>query len=325
MRTARRAKWWVVVLLASLTTFVTPAARAHAVDAALLSLTEVAPGRFLIKWQAGSSTLERLTEPARFPAPCRIEGAFLECGASGLAGALEFPWLEGSLTHLVVDIQWRDDARVLRSVTAETPRLFVYGGAGRGVRPLLAVARDYGWLGVEHISGGFDHLLFVAALTLLVRVKRRLLAAVTAFTLGHSLSLAATALGALTLPVPPVEATIALSIAWVCAEGARPRDVLVARAPWVVAFVFGLLHGLGFASALLEIGLPARHLPLALLFFNVGVELGQLAVIGTLVVLGVAVARAGWSRAWQRLALFYAMGSVATAWSIERVVAVLAG
>jgi hydrogenase/urease accessory protein HupE len=325
MTTPRLVRSLLVALVTLVASLATPKARAHAVDAAFLSLTEEAPGRFLIQWQAGSSTLERLTEPALFPTPCRIEGEFLECGSSGLAGALEFPWLEGSSTHLMVEVQWRDGTRVLRAVTADAPRLRVYGGAGRGVRPLLAVARDYGWLGVEHILGGFDHLLFVVALTLLVRAPRQLLATVTAFTVAHSLTLAATSFGVLSLPAPPVEAIIALSIAWVCAEGVRPRDALVARAPWMVAFLFGLLHGLGFASALLEIGLPAHHLTLALLFFNVGVELGQLAVIGALLALGAAFTRARWRRGWQRVALLYAMGSVAMAWSLERIFAVLSG
>jgi hydrogenase/urease accessory protein HupE len=324
VKKARRATCGLVFLLALATSWA-PHARAHAVDAAFLSLREVAPGRFAIEWRAGSSTLERLTEPATFPPPCRVEGAFLECGPSGLAGELGFPWLEGSSTHLVVDLEWGDGARVLRNISPDSPRLLVYGGARRGSRPLLAIARDYGRLGVEHIWTGLDHLAFVIALTLVVRGKRRLIATITAFTVAHSASLAATVLGLVDVPPAPVEAIIALSIALVCREGVQPRDALVTRAPWLVAFAFGLLHGLGFASALLEIGLPPHHLPLALLFFNVGVEVGQLVVIAAAVAIGHFVTRLGGRRSWQKPALFYAMGSVAMAWSIERVVTVLVG
>jgi hydrogenase/urease accessory protein HupE len=296
--------------------------RAHRVDAAFLSLVEVAPGRFHVKWQAGSSTLERLTEPAIFPAPCRLAGTFLECGSAGLTGTIEFPWLAGSLTHLVVDIEWQDRSHLLRNVTADVPRLSVYSSRG-GLRARLAVAGDYIALGVEHIATGFDHLLFVVALTLLVTGRRRLLLTVTAFTIAHSLSLAATVLGLISLPSPPVEACIALSIVLLCVEGVRPADSLTARAPWAVALVFGLLHGLGFASALLEIGLPRAHLPLALACFNVGVELGQLLIVAVVLTLAMVASRLGWQRGWQRSSLYYAMGSIAAAWSLERVTALL--
>jgi hydrogenase/urease accessory protein HupE len=249
-------------------------AHAHPVDSASLSLSEIEPGLFLLRFQAGSSALLRqLAEPAVFPAPCRLDGPRLACGPTGLAGTIEFPWLEGTLTRLMVDIEWRDGSRLLRVVTASAPRLAVYGGAASGLRALVPLVSDYTRLGVEHILGGFDHLCFVLALTLLVRERRRLLATITAFTLAHSLTLAATALGALELPGAPVEVMIALSIVLVCAECLSPAGSLTRRAPWLVAFSFGLLHGMGFASALLEIGLPEKHLPSALFSFNLGVEL----------------------------------------------------
>lgn len=319
----KRARRLPLLLLVVAACCAAPSASAHRVDAAFLSLVELAPGRFALKWQAGSASLERLTEPALFPAPCRIEDSYLECGESGLAGTMEFPWLAGSLTHLLVDIEWLDHSHLLRSVSPNAPRLAVYGSfSARGWRAWSAVAKDYVALGVEHILSGFDHLLFVCALTLLVG-SRRLLGTVTAFTLAHSLSLALTVLGWVSLPSPPVEATIALSIVLICAEGARPLDSLTARAPWAVACVFGLLHGLGFASALLEIGLPEAHVPLALICFNTGVEVGQLAVVAGVLALGLLVARLGLRRAWQRPSLYYAMGSVAAAWSLERGAALL--
>jgi hydrogenase/urease accessory protein HupE len=187
------------------------------------------------------------------------------------------------------------------------------------------VAVDYTKLGVEHILTGFDHLLFVVALTLLVRRGRALLATITAFTVAHSLSLAATVLGVISLPAPPVEATIALSIVLVCAECLRPADSdsFARRAPWIVAFGFGLLHGLGFASALLALGLPEGHVPAALLFFNVGVELGQLGVIAVVIAATAIGTRLGLRRAWLRPGLVYAMGAIAASWSLERIVAVV--
>ena len=154
-------------------------------------------------------------------------------------------------------------------------------------------------LGIEHILSGFDHLLFVLALVLLVHGKRRLLLTVTAFTAAHSLTLAGATLGWVRLPGPPVEASIALSIVFVASEivhARQGRPGMTARYPWVVAFSFGLLHGFGFAGALAEVGLPQSSIPIALLFFNVGVELGQLLFVGAVL----AVIAAG-SRVSERL------------------------
>src|SRR5262249_39937697 len=141
-------------------------------------------------------------------------------------------------------------------------------------------------LGIEHILTGFDHLMFVLAITVLVRRRKSLVLAITAFTVAHSLTLAATVLGWLVLPSAPVETTIALSIVLACTECLRPSDSLARRAPWLVTFAFGLVHGMGFASALLETGLPEKHVPSALLFFNVGVELGQLGAILAFLIVG---------------------------------------
>ncbi len=301
-------------------------ALAHPVDAASLVLRETSAGRFSVHFRAGSGALQReLAAPALFPAECRLAAATLQCGASGLSGTLRFPWLEGTLTRLMVDIQWLDGSRMLRVVTASSPRLSVYGTSGSGLAALVPILRDYAWLGVEHIALGFDHLFFVVALTFLVKRRGRLLATVTAFTLAHSATLAATALRAIEVPTAPVETMIALSIVLVCAECLRPHPTLTRRAPWLVAFAFGLLHGLGFASALLDIGLPERHLPSALFGFNVGVEVGQVAVIG-----GASGARALAARApvrlpWAGRAALYAMGSVAAFWSLDRAIGIFHG
>ena len=237
-------------------------------------------------------------------------------------GEIAFPWLEGTLTRVVVDVEWRNGTRLLRVASPGSPSVRVYGIPATGLRALAPIVADYISLGVEHILTGFDHLLFVVALTLLVRRGRQLLATITAFTLAHSVSLALTVLGVVRVPSPPVEASIALSIVLVCGECLRPADSLTRRAPWAVAFAFGLLHGLGFASALLELGVPEQHVPTALLCFNVGVELGQLAIIAVVVGLRWSGRRLHLARDWMRPGLIYAMGSLAAFWSIDRVRAV---
>jgi hydrogenase/urease accessory protein HupE len=320
---SRLVFWLKVLLLACSVACVCRPAAAHPIDSASLTLTEVAPGRFRVRFQAGSrALLQELAQPASFPKPCRLDGAYLDCGRSGLVGPIEFPWLTGTLTRLMVEIDWLGGGHVLRIASASAPTFTVYGVPATGLRALAPIIADYTRLGVEHILTGFDHLLFVIGLALLVRSRRALVATITAFTLAHSLTLASTALGLLTVPSAPVEATIALSIVLVCAECLRPGESLTRRAPWLVAFAFGLLHGLGFASALLDIGLPAEHVPAALLCFNVGVELGQLGVIGVFLLLRALALRLKLDRPWLVRTLIYAMGGTAAYWSIDRIVAV---
>ena len=189
----------------------------------------------------------------------------------------------------------------------------------------LEVAGTYLGFGIEHILTGIDHLLFVLALMLLTTGTWRLLKTVTAFTVAHSITLALATLGLVHVPSKPVEAVIALSIVYVAAEilhARRGRIGLAARMPWIVAFTFGLLHGFGFAGALSEVGLPAGQIPVALLFFNLGVEAGQVLFIAAVLAL-VAVARrvrVAWPR-WAELVPPYVIGSVAMVWVIQRVIA----
>ena len=193
----------------------------------------------------------------------------------------------------------------------------------------LEVVTTYTVIGIEHILGGFDHLLFVLALVLLVQGTRRLVATITAFTAAHSLTLAGATLGWVNVPGPPVEASIALSIAFVASEivhRRQGRTGLTERYPWVVAFTFGLLHGFGFAGALAEVGLPATSIPIALLFFNVGVEIGQLlfvvAVLAFSAVCWRAVQRLRVPQpAWMWRVPPYAIGALASFWLIERLAA----
>jgi hydrogenase/urease accessory protein HupE len=242
----------------------------------------------------------------------------LDCGSLGLAGTIEFPWLEGRLTQLMIDVEWSDGSHLLRVVTAGAPHLTVYSSSSSGWKALQPVIFDYARLGIDHILSGCDHLIFVIALALLVRVMRLLIATITAFTVAHTLTLASTALGWLSVPLAPVEAMIAMSVVLVCAECLDPTESLTRRKPWLVAFAFGLLHGLGFASALLEIGLPERHVPSALFSFNLGVELGQLAVIAAFLLGSSVLSHFRLKRAWMTRALVYGMGVTAAFWSIER-------
>jgi len=304
---------WLVWLLAG-------TAVGHELDSASLALTELSDGRFRVDWTASSpALLADLDTPAVFPAPCRREGALLDCGARGLAGTIAFPWLEGTRSRAFVSVTFRDGSRLVRVVTASAPTLTVYGArASAGLRSLAPIASDYTRLGIEHILTGFDHLAFVVALTLLVSSTRALVMTVTAFTLAHSLSLLATVLGIAALPRAPVEAAIALSIGLVCREALRPDDSLARRLPAVVAFAFGLLHGLGFASALLDFGLPENHLTLALFSFNVGVELGQLAVLAVVAGLRLLAGRFRLTHVAFRRAPLYALGGLAAFWFLDR-------
>jgi hydrogenase/urease accessory protein HupE len=302
-------------------------AKAHELDSATLVLSEISAGRFDVRLQTNSEALRsQITAPASFPSPCRLVAERLDCGDTGLVGTIEFPWLEGRLTSVLVDIRWLSGARLLRMVNPSSPTLAVYGiPVSAGLLELGPIIRDYVRLGVEHILLGFDHLLFVIALTVLVRGRAALLLTITAFTLSHSLSLTATVLGVVSIPIAPVEAAIALSIALLCVECLRPVTSLTRRAPWAVAFAFGLLHGLGFASALLAIGLPEEHVPVALFCFNAGVELGQIAVVVAVVTAARLATRLKLVRPWSSRAVLYAMGSMAAFWTIERADALFRG
>ena len=186
---------------------------------------------------------------------------------------------------------------------------------------LVEVIRTYTMLGVEHILLGIDHLLFVFALLLLVPGRRMLIWTITSFTLAHSVTLAAATLGWVRVPQAPVEAVIALSILFVAMEivhWKQGRPGITRRWPWLVAFTFGLLHGFGFAGALSEIGLPEHAIPLSLLFFNLGVEAGQLMFIAAVLLLWAGLGRLRFPQ-WAWRVPVYAIGSLAAFWTIERI------
>jgi hypothetical protein len=270
----------------------------------------------------------RVTEPRA----SMINGAVTEhwtvkCAGGLSGGTIHIAGLSATMTDVLARLERLDGSTQVTRLTPSAPSFVVAAPAGA-----MGVARTYSGLGVEHILSGIDHLLFVLALILITRGGWTLVKTVTAFTVSHSITLSLAALGYVHVPQRPVEAAIALSIVFVAAEIVRGRQGhggITARAPWIVALTFGLMHGLGFAGGLSEAGLPDGHIPTALLFFSIGVETGHFLFIGVVLSL-LALGRRTVSRLapirHQRSALIpllppYAIGSVAMFWVIQRIAA----
>jgi hydrogenase/urease accessory protein HupE len=253
--------------------------------------------------------------------------------AGGLAGqTIAIEGLSATSTNVLVRIEGLSGATQTERLSPTNTAFAVQDAPGA-----MEVATTYLRLGVEHILFGFDHLLFVLALVILVREWRRVAMTVTAFTIAHSITLAAATLGFVNVPGPPVEAAIALSIVLVAVEIVNARHgkpSLTARLPWLVAFSFGLLHGFGFAGALAEVGLPQHAIPVALLFFNLGVEIGQLFFVAAVLTLAWLLSNAATlrfepalvQRMINRLDVIaaYVIGGVAAYWLIDRTTAFFA-
>jgi len=317
--------WRLALLTLLLSLCLLPAARAHEMSMAEMSVWQLSATEFRWHWQAGAKGAVGEQLRPVWPEGCSDEGQRLSCGPRGLRGRLSVEGVGQRYSAALVRIHWQEGTSRVYTLTAAQPGVQLHGAA-EDRRGLGEIALAYGWLGLEHIFGGFDHLLFVVSLLFLVGFQRRLVLTISAFTLAHSLTLGLSALGWLTLRSPPVEATIALSIPLVAGEALHQRPTLSRRWPALVALVFGLVHGLGFAGALKEIGLPQQHLSMALLSFNLGVEAGQLLVVGALGLLWRMAS--GWQPALllqARAPALYAIGAVAAYWSIGRVAAVLGG
>jgi hypothetical protein len=347
----------MALFASSVAVFAAPAS-AHRLSPAYFGLTETAPNTFDAQWKVSipgglaDSLVPKLPDGCTLigdvrayeVGDARIQHGALAC-PEGIAGrAMSVEGLEASATDVLVRVDFADGSSFTHRLVPTATSVVIPEHPGA-----TDVVSTYLVLGVEHILLGVDHLLFVLALLLLVGGLRRLVATVTAFTLAHSLTLAAATLGLVAVPSAPVEATIALSILFVACELARrqgPVGVLAARGPaahvaaaapgpavnpaaagtdlmgrfpWLVAFCFGLLHGFGFAGALREVGLPRQAIPLALLFFNVGVEVGQLVFIAAVLAVGVGwrFARLPVPAAWPRVAA-YGIGIAAAYWFFER-------
>lgn len=293
---------------------------AHEMSMAEMELRQASPHEFLWQWTATNRPGDGLPRPA-WPDGCRDEEGVVRCGPAGLAGTLGMERVGEAYSAVLVKVYWLDGPMRVYTLTKGQPTVQLHGSAD-DKRGFGEIATAYSILGVEHILGGFDHLLFVLGLLFLVGFNRRLVATITAFTAAHSVTLVLSAMGLLVLSPPPVEATIALSIMLVAGEALHREQTLSRRWPALVAFLFGLVHGLGFAGALKAIGLPENHLAVALVTFNVGVEFGQLMVVAVAWALWKLLAR--WPVVHRaRPLLLYAMGAIAAYWSIGRIVAIL--
>lgn len=314
-------------------------ALAHEVRPAYLELRQRSATDYEAFWKVpGSGQDLRLGLYVKLPVACRnvtepraamARAAYTErwsihCDGGLAQQSIEIAGLGATMTDVLVRVERLDGSAQVARLTPAAASFVV-----EAVPDAFQVSRTYLGLGVRHILQGVDHLLFVAALMLLVKGTRRLVATVTAFTVAHSLTLAGATLGLVHVPGPPVEAVIALSIVFVAAEIVRDRDGtagLSARWPWLVAFAFGLLHGFGFAGALSEVGLPPAAIPLALVFFNVGVELGQLLFIGAAISAAVLLRRIV-RRSGRRLPPWswrippYAIGTLGMFWVLQRIAA----
>lgn len=310
-------------------------AAAHEIRPAYLQIDQKGASRYAVSWRTPMLSGMRLPIALRFPDSVRnviapaerdlpdsiVETRVIETTDGDLAGKrLEFVGLQATITDVLVRVHLLDGSVSTTMVHPSQPWVEI---AARPAR--LDVAKTFIVHGIEHILGGYDHLLFVLALVLIVRDRKRLIATITAFTVAHSITLALATLGVIHVAGPPVEAMIAMSILLLATEIVRTQrcgESHTARWPWLVAFAFGLLHGLGFAGALTQIGLPAGDIPLALLTFNIGVELGQLLFVGvilTLFALARRIRAFETSASRMRLVASYAIGGLAAFWMAERI------
>jgi hydrogenase/urease accessory protein HupE len=329
---ARRwaARWMGAGLLCCLTW----AAHADVFRPAYLELREAGGDRYDVTWKVPTLGNGRLAFQVRFPkgttqltVPQALvsDNAYVERWSVKRSGGLTGQWVRidgiaSGVTDVIVRVERQDGTSQVERLLPARPEFLVAGPTSSA-----QVASSYLVLGIEHILGGVDHLLFVLALLLIVRGGKRIFATITAFTVAHSITLVSATMGWVHVPGPPVEAAIALSIVFVAAEvvhGLRGKPGLTARAPWVVAFTFGLLHGFGFAGALAEVGLPQKAIPIALLMFNVGVETGQLIFVCAVLALRALLGRFPQYRFARAPYLApYAIGTIAMFWVIDRVAA----
>lgn len=330
----------VLLLVLAMLPWLPQQGSAHALEPGYLELRHIGGADWRVTWrrpQVGGrpmpidALLPEACEPRRggepvFDGRAFVTGWVARCDPALAGGEIRIEGLERTATDVLV--RYTLEAEAAPQVMRLTPQ-----AAAFVVPPpqgALALAGSYFALGVDHILKGVDHLLFVFLLLLVIRDTRKLVEAVTAFTVAHSLSLAAASLGWIVVPAPPVEAVVALSIMVLAAElvqRERPGLHLTERFPWAVAFAFGLLHGLGFARALIEIGLPQGDVPLALVSFNLGVEAGQLAFIALVLVVGALLTRlyprvmGAFSGRLGLGSTGYVVGAVAAFWAVQRVAA----
>ena len=306
---------------------------AHESRPAYLEIKETAVNHYSMLWRTPVLAGARLPVALKLPDGVRtvgesitqqlsdslIERRIVEMDGDGLAGQrIDFVGLQATITDVLVRVQWLDGGQTTTIIRPSEAWIIISEPQGT-----WTVIREYTVLGIEHILSGIDHLLFVLALLLITKGTIPLIKTITAFTLAHSITLGLAALGFVRMPVAPIEAIIALSIVFVAVEIIHARQGVIgltARSPWIVAFTFGLLHGFGFAGALSAIGLPVGHIPVALLFFNVGVELGQLMFVAAVLSVVALLSRIRLPLPrWAGLVLPYTIGSIAMFWVFQRI------
>jgi hydrogenase/urease accessory protein HupE len=331
---ARMTKLIIVLFVAFLLISLTQTADAHRLQPAYLEIIEQNTGKFSILWKRPYVSGKPMDISPQLPARCSnitepsvqaltsgaVERWLVDCGENGLKNeSIVIEGLPATQTDTLLRIQSIDGSMHTTLLRPASSSFLVPAKPSK-----LKVAGSYLVLGIEHILGGFDHLLFVLGLLLIVRRTMLLIKTITSFTLAHSVTLAMATLGFVHVPQAPVEAVIALSIIFLASELSkqqRGETGLTTKAPWLVALCFGLLHGFGFAGALTEVGLPQSDIPLSLLFFNVGVEVGQLMfVAGVLCVTWIIKKMKLQWPVWVEHGPAYTIGSLAAFWFIQRTV-----
>ena len=298
-----------------------------------LEITENSHNIFSVLWKVPAKGDKKLSLHAQLPANCinksppntqLINAAYIQrwivaCDGGLVEQSISIKGLGSTNTDVLLHLEFMSGTSQSVQLTPANHSYRILAEAST-----LQIVSTYTGLGVKHILLGVDHLLFVFALLLIVNNKRRLIWTITAFTLAHSITLAGATLGFVHVPQKPVEAVIALSILFLAVEilhGQQGRPGYAARWPWIVAFIFGLLHGFGFAGALAEVGLPQQAIPLALIFFNVGVELGQLFFVLGVVLLTWALHQLNQQKLLNHAekAVIYSIGGISSFWLIERI------
>ena len=322
----------VLALLCLLGAVTPSSAEAHESRPAYLQIRETGPGRYDVLWRSPVNAgmplpvMLQLPEAARNTADpvvqrltdSTVERRRIEVPDGELAGQrIDFAGLQATITDVLVRVSWLDGRQATEIVRPGRPWIELSDR-----QTTWQVARTYATLGVEHILMGFDHLLFVVGLMIIVRSTRSLIKTITAFTVAHSITLGLATLGHASVPAETLNAAIALSILLLGVEVVRlwrGQTSFTLRHPWIVAFAFGLLHGFGFASGLTTVGLPSGDIPLALLAFNIGVEIGQLAFVLIVLLLHRAMRVLQFDPpGWTRYAPGYLVGSLGAFWTIER-------
>ena len=314
--------------------------RAHESRPLYVEVTEKEPLVFALQWKIPPSVDVRNAPDVSMPEGCTsasdaragargsVRRRTYRCGTDPAGHALRvvYPAFNPSVSTLVRIIRLSGEKHSVLASPNDTEVMIPE------TESFAAVARDYFQLGVQHILEGYDHLLFLVCLLLIAGTGRRVLITITGFTIAHSITLALSALGVVRVPVPPVEAAIALSIVFLAVEIVRgDRSSLTYRYPIAVASTFGLLHGFGFAAVLGETGLPQTEIPAALLFFNIGVEVGQILFVAAVIVVYQAIRSVGRTLLERDLSIealrplqtpaAYAVGMLAAFWMVERVAA----